>query len=693
MSTRIFGRSVLRNSISIPGLLALGVIMVLSWGCASIGNPGGGPRDEDPPRFVGASPAPGSVNISPSRITIEFDELVNVKDAFSKVIISPPGKSIPRVSSAGRRVIVNFTDTLLPETTYTIDFANSIEDNNEGNKLEGFTYSFSTGPELDTLRIAGMVLGARDLEPQQSMLVGVYPAEGADSAFMSLRFSHYAKTDDRGRFIINGLKEGAYRIYALNDRDNDMHYANPEEDLAFYDVEVRPRAERILTTDTIYNLLTGEVDTVIQRMRTLYLPNDILLRSFNSGKKQQYMMKYERMDSTRLSLVFNADTDSLPHLRVLGHNATENDMILERTQGNDTLTYWLPRRLVGVDSLRVAVEYLRTDTVGRLVGVTDTLSFNVARNLLKDRTKAANAKTKSKKDKKDAGEEEEPKTPLTEVKITPTGDINKPVEIEFTVPPAAIDTTAFRLEEMVDTVWVASSRRLRIENADSLSPRRKIIEFERSFGTKYRLTADSLAVRDIYGLHSGPLSSEMTIKEENAYTSLTFVVTGYPDSIPAYIDLLNQSEGVVRSAKVVNGKVVMNYLDPGTYYARIVLDRNGNARFDTGDFETLSQPDETFYFPGKISLKKNFDRQYDWNIFQTAIDLQKPMKLKKNKPERHSGETSDDEDGDEEDEVFDPTRNPFDPNDTGRSGRNNRGDRNNRNNRNKHGASGFTNAM
>lgn len=128
--------------------------------CASIGNPSGGPRDEDPPRFVRANPAPGSVNVDRKRIDIEFDELVNVKDAFQKVVVSPTSKSVPRVSSLGKKVTVQFNDSLLPNTTYTIDFANSIEDNNENNKLQGFTYSFSTGPTLDTLQISGMVLSA-----------------------------------------------------------------------------------------------------------------------------------------------------------------------------------------------------------------------------------------------------------------------------------------------------------------------------------------------------------------------------------------------------------------------------------------------------------------------------------------------------------------------------------------------------
>lgn len=216
-------------------LVATGVLV----SCASIGNPSGGPRDEDPPIFVKGNPAPGALNVKKQKVELEFDELVNVKDAFSKVVVSPVSKSVPRVSSQGRKVIVQFTDTLVPNTTYTIDFADAIEDNNENNKLQGFTYSFSTGDVLDTLQISGMVLSADALEPQQGMLVGVY-SNLADSAFSTLPFERVTKTDDRGRFSVQGLAPGEYRIFALADVDNDYKRANPEEAMAFYDVTLSP---------------------------------------------------------------------------------------------------------------------------------------------------------------------------------------------------------------------------------------------------------------------------------------------------------------------------------------------------------------------------------------------------------------------------------------------------------------------
>ena len=145
-------------------LMASAVALIL-YSCASMGTPSGGPRDEDPPRFVRANPMPEAVNVSRSNMSIDFNELVNVKDAFSKVVVSPPSTQAPRISSSGRRVNIEFRDTLLPNTTYTVDFSNAIQDVNENNPLEGFSYTFSTGPTLDSLRISGMVLNAADLEP------------------------------------------------------------------------------------------------------------------------------------------------------------------------------------------------------------------------------------------------------------------------------------------------------------------------------------------------------------------------------------------------------------------------------------------------------------------------------------------------------------------------------------------------
>ena len=223
----------------LPCLLAGAIILLLLYSCASMGSPSGGPRDEDPPRFVRGNPAPGSVNVRGNRLEIEFDELVNIKDAFTSVVVSPPGASVPKVVSSGRKVYVNWDDTLRGNTTYTVDFGKSIIDVNESNPLGNFSYTFSTGPCIDTLMVSGIVLDAATLEPQKGMLVGVHRADAPDSAFRTLRFERASKTDDMGRFTIRGLKGIPYNIFALGDVNNDYRWDNPAEIIAFYPNRVR----------------------------------------------------------------------------------------------------------------------------------------------------------------------------------------------------------------------------------------------------------------------------------------------------------------------------------------------------------------------------------------------------------------------------------------------------------------------
>lgn len=632
--------------------------------CASIGNPSGGPRDEDPPRFVRANPAPGSLNVNRQKIEIEFDELVNVKDAFSKVVVSPISKSTPRVSSLGRKITVQFNDTLIPNTTYTIDFADAIEDNNESNKLQGFTYSFSTGNVLDTLQISGMVLSADALEPQQGMLVGVY-SNLADSALSTLPLERVAKTDDRGRFSIQGLAPGEYRLFAVADVDNDYKRANPEEAMAFYDFTLTPTAERVNAIDTVFDLLTGDVDTVLNRERTRFLPNDILLRSFESDYKSQFLQKYERVDSTRLRFIFNAPSETFPEISPVNVEGYKDWWTLERSAKNDTLTYWLnPATLVATDSLQIAATYFRTDSAQNLTLATDTLKF------FTQRPKVTKKKEKKKKDEK--ADTVPVKIPALGFKMISqsTQEVNLPLIMEFDTPLNRFDTTAFHLEMMVDTVWAPVPKAWKPEHVDSLNPRTFKIEYPWEYATEYRLSVDTLAATGIYGLMTDPLEHKFKTKAEEDYCALTLNISNFTDTIPAFVELVNNSDAPVRREKVVNNSVTFKYLAPGKYYVRIFEDHNGNGIYDTGDFNLHRQPDMAYYYPKIINLKKNWEKSESWNVFDTAIDLMKPEAIKKNKPatdkRNRNNKSENGLEEEEEEDYFDPTRNPFDPNDKGR---------------------------
>lgn len=662
MDTTQHGHTSLRRRASKAAMAVMAAILLAA--CANIGAPSGGPRDEDPPLFVSGNPAPGSLNVDRHKIVLTFNELVNVKDAFTKVVVSPTSRSVPRVTSQGRRVTIEF-DSLAPNTTYTIDFADAIEDNNEGNPLQGFTYTFSTGDTLDSLRIAGRVLGARDMEPQQGMLVGVHlPWEDVaapDTAFAKTRLLRVAKTDDRGQFTIRGLAPGTYRVFALADKDGDYTYSSPEEDMAFLDVAVSPTTSRITAVDTLYNKLTGRPDTVINRNRTLFLPNDVLLRSFNSGLRQQYLTKYERLDSTRLFLKFNTRRDTMPRVRLLGFHPDTYIGTPERSENMDSLVWWLTPELMRRDSLRLVVDYDRTGPDFRPETVSDTLDFF---------TKRLPAPKKKRADKKVRVSAADSLAAITTAfkMLTPTRqDVHLPLSFEVPAPLERFDSTAIHLSEMIDSTYVPVKEQFMFSRPEPGNPRKFNVDYNWDYGGKYRLEIDSLAATDIYGKPSLPLIHEFTVKETGEYCSLLFHISGLPQGTPAFVELLNGSDAVQRTEKVENSDAFFPFLSPGRYFARVIIDSNGNGLYDTGDYDLMLQPEPAYYYPKAINIKKNWDKEEQWNLWELPVDRMKPTAITKNKPAtdkraRNSKVKQSDTD-EEEDDYFDPAENPFDPND------------------------------
>lgn len=603
--------------------------------CASIGNPSGGPRDEDPPRFLTSTPLQGAVEVTPNKIVLSFDEYITLKDAFSKVVVSPPGAQVPRVSSLGRRVTVEFRDSLLPNTTYTIDFGDAIADNNEGNKLENFIYTFSTGPTLDSLMVSGMVLGAEDLVPPEGIYVGLHSA-GNDSAFITRRFDRVAKTDANGKFVIGGLAPGQYRVYALDDKDGDLKWSSPEESLAFYDFIVEPRTEQTVTTDTLFNLRTGEVDSIARRERVRFLPNNILLRYFNTGFKQQYITKYERVDSTRINLIFNAPAPELPTLDLVtltGNTFSWPEVALaEHSPTNDTITLWLKdRNVIQQDTLRLALEYLRADSTYTMLPVNDTLRLITQRPKVKEE--------KVKKPKNEKADTLPPPVPTLAWKVLNTKpEINQSLYIESPEPLEFFDPQTVRLEMKNDTLWVLVPDFDTSEVAfDEFNPRKLKIPYKWDYATTYRVTIDSLAGKGIYGLMTDDLSLEFTSRDETEYGSLKFNLSNMgSDTIPRFVQLLDAQGSPVRKEILEGRSVKFDYLLPGNYNARIIEDYNGNGVWDPGDPLTGRQPDLSYYYKETVELKPHWDQEIDWNVFGTPVDKMIPPSLNKNKSKTSS---------------------------------------------------------
>lgn len=203
-----------------------------------------------------------------------------------------------------------------------------------------------------------------------------------------------------------------------------------------------------------------------------------------------------------------------------------------------------------------------------------------------------------------------------------------------------------------------------IRQIDSLSSLRFRADYKWEPGMKYKLVIDSAAIYDIYGLTNDSIAHEFTVKKLDDYSTLSFNIQGL-DGRPAIVEVLDASDKVIASAPVVNNIGKVEYLAPSTYYARLFIDADSNGVYSVGILDSI-QPEEVYYYPKKLTLKKNWGIEQSWNINELPIDLQKPKEVKKNKPKRKRGEQEErDNEDEEEDEFFDDpfmnaaTRNQF----------------------------------
>lgn len=610
-------------------LLGAMTVVAVLYSCASIGRLEGGAIDETPPRFVTSSPLPGALHNKKKKIVIEFDEFIKLEKANEKVVISPPQVQQPEIKANGKKVVITLQDTLKANTTYTVDFADAIQDNNEGNPMPSFAYTFSTGAELDSMAIAGTLLDASNLEPIKGMLVGLH-ANLADSAFTKLPFDRVGRTDSRGQFSIRGVAPGKYRIYALQDADQNFAFSQPTEAIAFSDSLIIPAMEERIRQDTTWkDSLT--IDTIVERKYTHFLPDDVLLRSFKEKVYSQRLMKTERLTPEKFSFYFTAPADSLPLMR--GLNFDEQDaFVIEQTTGrNDTIHYWIKDSLLyQQDTLKMSLTYLYTDSLKQLVPRTDTLKLvsKVNYKKLKEKEQEEREKEQKKKKKKDKDTPEPTKFLPVEVYAPSAMDVYDYITLNFTEPLANINDTALHLRQKVDSLWEDVPFDF---ERDSLDLKRYNLYADWKPGESYAFEVDSMAFHGLYGLFTDKVKKEFKAKKLEEYGQVFFNITG-ADSI-AFVELLDAQDKVVRTVPVIEGKADFYFLNPGKYGARLVNDTNGNGVWDTGDYANKRQPEMVYYYPQVLEFKANFDLIQDWNVLAKPLDKQKPEELKKQKPD------------------------------------------------------------
>lgn len=628
------------------GLLLFTLALVAA--CARMGNPDGGWYDETPPRVVGASPTEKATGVKTRKLHIRFNEFIKIENATENVVVSPPQLESPDIKAGGKSIDIELKDSLKANTTYTVDFSDAITDNNEGNPLGNYTYSFSTGEHIDTMEVSGWVLAAENLEPVKGILVGLY-ANLADSAFCTQPMLRVAKTDGRGHFVIRGIAPGKYRVYALQDVDGDYHLTQKGEEMAFNREIIVPSSKPDVRQDTLWRD-SLRIDSISRVSYTHFLPDNIMLRAFTHIQTDRFFTKAERTLPECFSLVFTAGNNELPVLRGLNFNNAERAFIVMPTAKKDTITYWIKdSALINQDTLRMQMQYWSTDTTGQLRMKQDTievLAKTPYAKRLKEKQKKAEEWKKAQDKAQKKGEpfetEMRPEALKVEVKVNNSIAPDENVRIELPTPLQSLDSTKVHLYSKRDTLWYEARYRIRVrEGGDSLAPvgtnllHKRWLELQAEWkpGVEYSFELDSLALTDIYGTTSGKIKQGFKVREDKEFATLAVSLTALTDS-NVVVQLLNGQDAVVKQTRALAGTANFYYLQPATYYLRLFVDRNGNGRWDTGDFYRGEEPETVYYFPEEIECKANWDATRTWNPTAKPLNEQKPGKITKQKPDK-----------------------------------------------------------
>ena len=615
-------------------LLYICCIALATIGCARMGQPDGGWYDDDPPKVLSATPADQATNVNSKKITILFDEYIKLTDATNKVIVSPPQLEVPDIKATGKKIVVELQDSLMANTTYTIDFSDAISDNNENNPMGSYTYSFSTGERIDTFEVSGYVLDASNLEPIKGIMVGLYN-DLADSAFQTKPMLRVSRTDSRGHFVVKGVAPGTYRAYALQDADGDFRFTQKSEMIAFNHQTFEPGSKPDVRTDTIWRD-SLHIDALVQVPYTHFLPDDITLLAFTHVLTDRFLIKTERVDAKKFSMYFSYGHPDLPVIK--GLNFDSNDaFVVETNEQQDTIHYWLrDTTLINQDTLRMEINYQISDSTGMLVNQTDTiesLAKTPYAKRLKEKAKEIDQwmKEQEKKKKRDMPYDsvwhEKPLEPKYDVPSSM--DPDKIIKIEMPAPLQRCDTAAVHLYSMIDSVWYESD--CRMEPIPNKLRSYQILADWRP-GIEYSLEIDSAAFEDIYGKVTNAFKQGIKVKGEDEYGTLKLNISGVEDSAMV-VQLLNGSDKVVKQACVKNHTVEFKYLKPEKYYVNAFIDSNGNGVWDTGNYAEDRQAEAVYYYPKEIEAKAKWDLKLNWNVTALPVYKQKPEKITKQKPE------------------------------------------------------------
>ncbi|MGM0612546.1 MAG: Ig-like domain-containing protein [Bacteroidota bacterium] len=537
--------------------------------CATMVPPQGGPRDEDPPEVVETNPPNKTANIEPGQVEITFNEFVTLSDVQNQVLISPPVKDKPMFQLRGKSLLFDIPENLRSNTTYNIYFGNSIKDLNEGNEIDNYTYTFSTGPYLDSLQLKGQAQRALSEETEAGWIIMLYK-ETADSIPMKQMPYYIAKTDENGYFQLENLAPGSYKIFGLDDQNKNYLYDPKSEAIAFSDTLVEPFSP-VNLPDSIRNDSVLRDSINIDSIRRELQPKSIHLQFFDEVDTNQRLTEANALNPFAYQFVFKYPVQELA---IQPQNIT--NFKEKFNSDGDTLTLYFNE------------------------SVTDSLFFVLSDDYY-SWSDSIWLKPAQKPDNKTLI-----KSNVADGSLPFYQDITFSSEIPF---DNFLEKQIYLMEKqdsLRDTIP------LKFGYEDSTFKTKLSASYKWDSEKKYTINLYPGAFTLKNDFQNDTITYDFQIKSIENYGNIIFHLENIKPNTNYIFQLTDAKQNVLREIQEKNPKTInFNNLPPKSYRIRIIEDRNNNGQWDTGIYLEGLQPEKSLFF------HKNFNVRANWDIEET----------------------------------------------------------------------------
>lgn len=618
--TRDISRSVTKF-ISVAIVLLFGAALLTK--CASTMVPTGGPKDTIPPVIVYMNPDNFSTNIDTLRypkIYVEFDEYVQIKDLQKELYTSPAMKKKPQVVRRGRGIVVTMKDTLRPNTTYAINFGASIADNNEGNPLHAMRYVFSTGDTVDSMYMSGYTADSYKADSVGKSFIYFFIADSVeqpkewDSTMFKYKPQVIARAEKNGIFIAQNLKPVNYRIYAFEDKNNNMEY--------------EPSVDQIGFLDSVYNPITMPGFSIWYDSLRHYPSAEpqLYFRMFMDRRFARHTLTgHERLNRHKALLYFGAPNPEVVSIKF--DSIPEDKVIYDpQTIGRDTVALWFdlaPEELP--DTIKGEITYFKHDSINALVESTDKLRLAWAKVESKEEREEREKLEKEREKAIKNGEEwVEPEKPNPfKITMPSSGEYhkNKSLDMEFDFPLVKFDSTLVTLKMTTEQNPEPQDVAFHFVQ-DTLNRRKYQLRVEWTPKAKYELIMPAGTFENIARESNDTLKYNYTGADPEKFAIVNIDVKSSRANVKYILQLTNAQGKTQREIRnVTAGKYILEYIPAGDVMLRVVEDMNGNGKWDSGDMVLMRQPERTEIYKNEDGLE-TFTTKENWE-FDLEVDMDK----------------------------------------------------------------------